>query len=102
MMSFRTGAEDAKYMAREFNPIFREVDFVNLARYMMVVKLLIDGVPSQGFSAQTLPLERTLGTTKNEVVERSRKTYGRPLTQLAPAQTSQGQGWSQRRNPAQS
>jgi len=100
MMSFRTGAEDAAYMAKEFNPIFRDVDFVNLSKYMMVVKLLIDGVPSQGFSAQTLPLGGTLGTTKNEVVERSRKTYGRPLTQLAPAQTSQGQGWSQRRNPA--
>jgi hypothetical protein len=102
MMSFRTGAEDAATMAREFNPIFREVDFVNLPKYTMVVKLLIDGVPSQGFSAQTLPLGGTLGATKDEVVERSRNTYGRPQTQNVSARTSKGQGWGQRHNPSQS
>jgi hypothetical protein len=93
MMSFRTGAEDAATMAKEFNPIFRDVDFVNLAKYMMVVKLLIDGVPSQGFSAQTLPLKRALGASKDKVVECSREMYGRPLsTQSLSAQTSNGQG----------
>jgi hypothetical protein len=84
MMSFRAGAEDATFMAREFNPIFQEVDFVNLAKYRMVMKLLVDGVPSQGFSAQTLPLERALGTSKDEVVKRSRETYGRSLAQIVP------------------
>ncbi|MHB8173273.1 MAG: TraM recognition domain-containing protein [Nitrospirota bacterium] len=30
IISFRVGAEDAKYMAREFHPVFDEADIVNL------------------------------------------------------------------------
>jgi hypothetical protein len=75
---------------------------VNLPKYMMVVKLLIDGVPSQGFSAQTVPLGGVLGASKDEVIEYSQNTYGRPQTQNVSAHPSRGQGWGQRHNPSQS
>lgn len=77
LMTFRTGAEDAEYLAREFYPVFKEEDFVNLPQYHVCLKLLIDGVPSQGFSAVTLPLQGEKTTNKQRVIEQSRARYGR-------------------------
>ena len=54
MISFRVGARDAEYLAKEFYPIFRVEDFVNLPTYHIYLKLMIDGVTSKAFSAMTL------------------------------------------------
>jgi len=51
MISFRVGAADAEYLAKEFYPTFTENDFVHLPRYSMYLKLMIDGTTSQPFSA---------------------------------------------------
>jgi len=80
LITFRTGAEDAEYLAREFYPVFNEADFVNLPQYHIYLKLLIDGVPSQGFSAVTLPLQRKKTGDQGRVIEQSRARYGRPST----------------------
>jgi hypothetical protein len=55
IISFRVGAEDAEYLAREFDPVFSEEDLVNMPRYSMYLKLMIDGTSSQPFSANTIP-----------------------------------------------
>ncbi len=81
IIAFRTGAEDAEYLAREFYPVFAEADFVNLPKYHMYLKLLIDGVPSQGFSAVTMPLSYPMTGNKEEVIERSRERYGRAVVE---------------------
>jgi hypothetical protein len=54
IISFRVGAEDAEYLAREFHPAFVEKDLINLPRYSMYLKLMIDGATSQPFSATAL------------------------------------------------
>jgi energy-coupling factor transporter ATP-binding protein EcfA2 len=51
MISFRIGAKDAEHMAKEFHPVFTQEDLVNLPRYHMYLKLMIDGGTSQPFSA---------------------------------------------------
>lgn len=51
LLSFRVGATDAEYLAREFYPTFTEEDFINLPRYHILLKLCIDGEMSIGFSA---------------------------------------------------
>jgi type IV secretory pathway TraG/TraD family ATPase VirD4 len=77
MISFRVGAEDAKYLAREFAPAFEETDFVNLPNYHIYLKLMIDGVTSQPFSAVTLPLPEH-GISKSDVIiDESRRRYAR-------------------------
>jgi hypothetical protein len=77
LITFRTGAEDAAYLAREFYPVFDEADFVNLPQYHVYLKLLIDGVPSKGFSAVTLPsIGGKTGNTER-VIALSRQRYGR-------------------------
>jgi hypothetical protein len=54
LISFRVGTEDAKILAEEFYPTFRQSDLVNLPAYCVYLKLMIDGNASQPFSADTL------------------------------------------------
>ena len=56
IISFRLGALDAQYMAREFAPDIESLDFLNLPNHEVYMRLMIDGVPSKPFSAATLPL----------------------------------------------
>lgn len=82
LISFRVGAEDAKCLAREFYPEFNESDLVNLPNYHIYLKLMIDGLSSKPFSAVTLPLANTQTAHYEEVVELSRKKYGRPKKEV--------------------
>src|SRR6266853_16484 len=55
IISFRVGAEDGPYLAKEFQEEFDAMDLIQLANYRVYIKLMIDGTPSKPFSAQTLP-----------------------------------------------
>jgi type IV secretory pathway TraG/TraD family ATPase VirD4 len=55
LISFRVGAEDAPYLAREFTGVFDGTDLVQLPNHRIYLKLMIDGMPSLPFSAVTLP-----------------------------------------------
>ena len=78
MIIFRVGAEDAEVLRREFSPEFSEEDLVNLARQYIYVRLMIDGITSRPFSAETLP-PRQMGERSHasEIINFSRQTYGR-------------------------
>jgi hypothetical protein len=79
MVSFRVGAEDARYLEREFAPTFTENDLVNLSKYHIYIKLLIDGTASKPFSAQTLaPRPLPEHPMNEEIIEISRNRYGSP------------------------
>lgn len=54
IICFRLGQADARYMEKEFHPVFEASDFVNLANYDIYLKLMIHGSPSRAFSATTL------------------------------------------------
>jgi len=76
---FRVGAEDAEVLEKEFEPEFLVNDLVNLAKFNIYAKLMIDGVASRAFSAETLPLEKPLAENFNEVIiENCRRRYGTP------------------------
>jgi len=75
VISFRVGAEDAEYLAREFYPVFSEANIVNLPNYNIYLKLLIDGISSTPFSAVTLPLPEKEKSFKNNIVNSSRERY---------------------------
>ncbi|MBU4285028.1 type IV secretion system DNA-binding domain-containing protein [Patescibacteria group bacterium] len=55
LITFRVGADDAEFLEREFLPVFIADDLVNLTKYTIYLKLMIDGVASRAFSAQTIP-----------------------------------------------
>jgi len=77
IISFRIGASDALVLEHEFLPVFDREDLVNLPRYAMYLKLLIDGTASLPFSANTLPLPPVTVSFAKEIVEHSRAQYGR-------------------------
>ena len=79
MIAFRVGATDAEYLAKEFAPTFIEEDFVNLPKYHIYLKLMIDGIASQPFSASTLPPIGKIEGFESAVIENSRLKYSRPV-----------------------
>lgn len=79
IISFRVGGEDAEFLEKEFFPEFTKLDFVNLPKYKIYLRLMIDGVVSRPFSAETLPpLPKPTKTYRQEIIDLSRKTYGVP------------------------
>jgi len=51
IICFRLSASNAKIMAEEFYPVFKQDDFLNLPRFNIYLKLLVNGIGSKGFSA---------------------------------------------------
>jgi hypothetical protein len=62
LIAFRVGPESAQLVAREFRPVFDATDLMNLPRYHIYLRLMINGVPSPPFSARTVALEPWLLT----------------------------------------
>ncbi|MDP3982441.1 MAG: type IV secretion system DNA-binding domain-containing protein [bacterium] len=84
IVSFRVGAEDAEFLEKEFTPYFLMNDFVNIAKYNIFVKLMIDGVSSKPFSAQTPPPPEPLCPSfKERAIARSQEKYGTPLQEVS-------------------
>jgi len=77
IVSFRVGAMDTDILEKEFSPVFSAHDLVNLDKYNIYLKLMIDGVATRPFSATTLrPLDIS-DTEKNvdKVIQASRERY---------------------------
>jgi hypothetical protein len=58
IITFRVGARDAEYLAKEFYPDVDETSLINLPNHHIYLKLMINGATSQAFSAVTLPARR--------------------------------------------
>jgi CxxC-x17-CxxC domain-containing protein len=79
LISFRVGAEDAEYLEKEFSPEFTAQDLVNLPKYHIYLKLMVDGVAGKPFSAQTLPpFEKPKESFKEKIIKASRERYATP------------------------
>ena len=79
IMCFRIGAADAEFLTQEFAPYFDEQDLVNLTKYDVYMKLMIDGVASNPFSATTLlPLGKQAdASNRDKIIKVSRERYAR-------------------------
>lgn len=80
MIAYRVGAADAEYLEKEFTPRFTQEDLVNLPKYQMYLKLLINGIVSEPFSAIGLPplAEESKPGSIEKVIKVSRERYARP------------------------
>lgn len=124
MIVFRVGSIDAEQFEKEFAPQFTADDIVNLGKYQMYLRLMIDGVGSQPFSATNLPpIALPPVSFREQAVAASREQFGqlrsiveeqvrqqtmseepapKPATQGAGAQgamSGQGQGYAPRLQP---
>ncbi|GAG20718.1 unnamed protein product, partial [marine sediment metagenome] len=76
LVTFRIGAEDAEYIEKELSPEFTAQDFVNLPKYQIYLKLMVDGLAGRPFSAETLtPFEKPKISEKEKIIEASRDKY---------------------------
>jgi hypothetical protein len=64
VLSSRSGlVSKTPYLLREFHSKFSEIDLLKLPNYRIYLKLMIDGTPSNPFSAVTLdPASKPFGS----------------------------------------
>ncbi len=77
MIAFRVGSFDAEVLEKEFAPKFTAEDMVNLGFAQIYLRLMIDGIGSQPFSATTLPpIPEPPISFYEQVIQHSRAAYG--------------------------
>lgn len=79
VMSYKLGAEDAEFMAKQFAPAYSDQDFVNMDKFKAAIKLSVDSQPTPWFSiAPPNPFaempDMKIGSALKEL---SRLKYGR-------------------------
>lgn len=77
LLSFRIGSMDSELLEKEFMPEFTATDLVNLSQHHFYIKLMIDGIASHPFSAESLP-PRPLPEIfyDKEIIENNQRRYG--------------------------
>lgn len=56
LISFRVGANDAEYLSQEFEPILTKTDLISLPKFSIGLKMMIDGITSEGFTGNLVYL----------------------------------------------
>ncbi len=83
MIIFRVGSADAEYLETEFDPIFTPNDIVNLPKAHIILKLMINGVASEPFSAVTLPpISDGFSGNAEKVIKVSRERHANPAADV--------------------
>jgi hypothetical protein len=78
MMSFKIGAEDAEYLAKEYAPVLSEQDIIGIANYKAYAKMSINNTTCRPFSLETIWDESKRNDKIAEIVKKySRMKYGR-------------------------
>ncbi|MEQ1848980.1 MAG: type IV secretion system DNA-binding domain-containing protein [Candidatus Peribacteraceae bacterium] len=78
IMSFKIGAEDAEYMAKEFAPVLSEQDVIGIPNFHCYTKLNINNTTSRPFSMATIwDQSKRNDKLGNLIRDYSRMKYGR-------------------------
>jgi len=78
LMSFKVGADDAEYLAKEYAPVLTEQDVIGISNYKAYIKLNINNTTSRPFSLETIWDESLKNEKVGKIVkEYSRLKYGR-------------------------
>ncbi len=78
LIVMRVGAQDAEFMETEFTPTFTPEDLVSLAKTQIYLKLMVDGVSTPPFSANTLPPINERTNHQAKIIAVSRERYAEP------------------------
>ncbi len=93
LIAFRVGVTDASYLQREFQPVFTESDLINIERFHVYMKTIVDNEPVPPFSVDMTKDIKAIKSQANEkiaqaVTQLSRLKYGRPR-ELVEAEINQ-------------
>jgi hypothetical protein len=75
MVSFRVGADDARILAEEYEPIFKERDIINLGVREFYTKMSVNGEIREAFSGRTIDAPKPTDDRTQEIRAASRKKY---------------------------
>ncbi|HCW32290.1 TPA: hypothetical protein DGH83_02195 [Candidatus Peregrinibacteria bacterium] len=82
IVSFQIGYDDAEYLSQQFEEIVTPNDLVGLNKYTVYTKLLIEGMPSRPFSADTLSPPEGASEIEDgrreKIIKVSRERYSHP------------------------
>ena len=87
MISFRVGVSDANFLQHEFSPTFSEADLVNVERFHVFIKTVVNNEPQTPFSMDlTRDLTQEMRYANEElsksIVQLSRLKYGRDKEEI--------------------
>lgn len=92
LICFRVGPFDAEVLKTVFEPTFFAEDLVGLGLGQIYLTLMIDGVGSAPFSAQTIPpIEAPDISYRDDVITASRSSFGRPRIEVEDVITKKQQ-----------
>ncbi|MBI5753840.1 type IV secretory system conjugative DNA transfer family protein [Candidatus Peregrinibacteria bacterium] len=78
LSSFKVGAEDAEYLAKEYAPLLTEQDVIGISNYKMYMKLNINNTTSRPFSVATIWDESKKNPKVGKIIrEYARLKHGR-------------------------
>ncbi len=75
--AFRVGADDAEYLEKQFEPVFKASDIMNLDNRNCYMKLLVGGKPVRPFSMETIPPSKGNPAIVPKLQELSYLMYGK-------------------------
>ena len=109
LVCFTVGAEDAAVIHKEYAEVFSENDLVNLQRFQIAVRLMIDDHATRPFFAITLPLPQSSNQNRDKVERTSRERFGKkyeeqpyvPIVPNSPPQQQPRQYGQGQRRPQQ-
>jgi hypothetical protein len=76
LISFRIGNKDAEFLVKQFEPVFKEQDLMNIDNYQAYAKLLINGETSRPFNVRMIKAELGDRELASSLKELSRQRYG--------------------------
>jgi len=82
IITFRVGAEDAAFMENEFMPTYTPEDLVNLTKFEVYLKLMVDGAATAPFSANTLAPIAKRTDNEEKIIAVSRERYSSPRSDI--------------------
>ena len=82
ILTFRVGSVDAQFMETEFTPRFTPEDLINIPKFNIYLKLLIDGVTSHPISAAALPPIGHPTNSTETIIKVSRERYAKPRAEI--------------------
>lgn len=77
MAAFRIGADDAKFLEKQFAPVFSANDLINVDNHNAFIRMLLLGKPARPFTIETLPLPLGKRDHLDQLKELSYLKYGR-------------------------
>jgi hypothetical protein len=91
--NYRVGVSDANYLQHEFSPTFSETDLLNIERYNIYLKTIVNNEPAPAFSVSLEKNMEIYEKMKNPklaemIIQLSRLRYGRDAS-LVEAEISQ-------------